>query len=248
MNIKINILSFLLLFSFKMTAQNEYYELRTYIIPYNAAEKGLHNYLSKSLLPALNRQGVKNIGVFETIGQPTPKELVLLIPYNDIATYGKVLKGLTKDNVFQENKVGYDAITFSRPAYTRFTSSFYFAFDGLPKLIVPEKGSQLFELRTYEGYSEDAVQRKTNMFNDGELTIFEDTGLHSVFFGSQVSGPLMPALTYMLAFKDMEERNRNWNKFSIHPEWKRISILPEYANTVSDIKRIFLKPLSYSQL
>lgn len=248
MNIKINILSFLLLFSFIMTAQNEYYELRTYIIPYNAAEKGLHNYLSKSLLPALNRQGVEYIGVFETIGQPTPKELVLLIPYNDIATYGKVLKGLTKDIVFLENKVEYDAITFSRPAYTRFTSSFYFAFDGLPKLIVPEKGSQLFELRTYEGYSEDAVQRKTNMFNDGELTIFEDAGLHSVFFGSQVSGPLMPALTYMLAFKDMEERNRNWNKFSIHPEWKRISILPEYANTVSDIKRIFLKPLSYSQL
>ena len=248
MNIKKNILSLLLLFSFIMTAQNEYYELRTYIIPYNAAEKGLHNYLSKSLLPALNRQGVEYIGVFETIGQPTPKELVLLIPYNDIATYGKVLKGLTKDNVFQKNKVEYDAITFSRPAYTRFTSSFYFAFDALPKLIVPEKGSKLFELRTYEGYSEDAVQRKTNMFNDGELTIFEDTGLHSVFFGSQVSGPLMPALTYMLAFKDMEERNKNWNKFSIHPEWKRISILPEYANTVSDIKRIFLNPLSYSQL
>jgi hypothetical protein len=199
-------------------------------------------------LSANSRKKEFLLGVFETIGQPTPKELVLLIPYNDIATYGKVLKGLTKDNVFQENKVGYDAITFSRPAYTRFTSSFYFAFDGLPKLIVPEKGSQLFELRTYEGYSEDAVQRKTNMFNDGELTIFEDAGLHSVFFGSQVSGPLMPALTYMLAFKDMEERNRNWNKFSIHPEWKRISILPEYANTVSDIKRIFLKPLSYSQL
>ena len=80
-----------------MTAQNEYYELRTYIIPYNAAEKSLHNYLSKSLLPALNRQGVKNIGVFETIGQPTPKELVLLIPYNAIAIYSKILKGFTKD-------------------------------------------------------------------------------------------------------------------------------------------------------
>ena len=51
MNIKKNILSLLLLFSFIMTAQNEYYELRTYIIPYNAAEKNLHNYLSKSLLP-----------------------------------------------------------------------------------------------------------------------------------------------------------------------------------------------------
>lgn len=248
MNTKKNILSLFLLCSFLITAQNEYYELRTYIIPYNGAEKGLHNYLSKSLLPALNRQGVQHIGVFGTIGQPTPKELILLIPYNDIITYAKVLKGLTKDNVFQENKIGYDSITVSRPAYTRFTSSFYIAFDGLPKLVVPEKGAQLFELRTYEGYSEDAVQRKTNMFNDGELTIFKDTGLHSVFFGSQVSGPLMPALTYMLAFKDMDERDRNWNKFSIHPEWKRISILPEYANTVSDIKRVFLKPLRYSQL
>ena len=86
------------------------------------------------------------------------------------------------------------------------------------------------------------------MFNDGELSIFEETGLHSVFFGSQVSGPLMPALTYMLAFKDMEERDTNWSAFIDHPEWKRISVLPEYANTVSDIKRTFLKPLAYSQL
>ena len=78
--------------------------------------------------------------------------------------------------------------------------------------------------------------------------IFEETGLHSVFFGSQVSGPLMPALTYMLSFKNMEERNSNWAKFSAHPEWKRISKLPMYANSVSDIKRTFLKPLAYSQL
>ena len=58
----------------------------------------------------------------------------------------------------------------------------------------------------------------------------------------------MPALTYMLSFKNMEERNSNWAKFSAHPEWKRISKLPMYANSVSDIKRTFLKPLAYSQL
>ena len=58
----------------------------------------------------------------------------------------------------------------------------------------------------------------------------------------------MPVLTYMLAFKNMDERDRNWNKFSVYPEWRRISILPEYANTVSHIKRVFLKSLHYSQL
>ena len=86
------------------------------------------------------------------------------------------------------------------------------------------------------------------MFNKEEFSIFDQTGLHSVFFGEQVSGPLMPALTYLLAFSSMEERNENWNKFIVHPEWKRVSVLDEYAHTVSDIKRTFLKPLSYSQL
>ena len=56
----------------------------------------------------------------------------------------------------------------------------------------------------------------------------------------------MPSLAYMLAFKSMEERNINWEKFSKDPDWKRISSLKKYSNTVSDIKRIFLKPLKYS--
>ena len=45
-----------------------------------------------------------------------------------------------------------------------------------------------------------------------ELKIFDDTGLYSVFFGEQISGPLMPSLIYMLAFESMEERNANWKK------------------------------------
>ena len=52
----------------------------------------------------------------------------------------------------------------------------------------------------------------------------------------------------MLAFESMEERNANWKKFSADPNWKRISKLDKYSNTVSDIKRTFLIPLNYSQL
>ena len=52
-----------------------------------------------------------------------------------------------------------------------------------------------------------------DMFNEEELKIFKNTGLHSVFFGEQISGPSMPSLAYMLAFKSMEERNINWENF-----------------------------------
>jgi hypothetical protein len=228
--------------------QKEYYELRTYSIPFNGSEKALHNYLQNILLPALNRYGVEDIGVFEAIGEPTPKQLVLLIPYKNIKSYGEVITELQSDSKYLDKRKTYDSVPHDNRAYTRFSSSFYIAFDGLPKIIKPKKESLLFELRTYEGYSEDAVRRKVKMFNEEEFAIFDETGLHSVFFGEQVSGPLMPALTYMLSFNSMEERNANWKKFLVHPEWKRISGLKEYAHSVSEIKRTFLKPLSYSQL
>ena len=235
-------------FSLTVVAQKEYYELRTYSIPFNGAEQALHKYLKDALLPALNRHGVNHVGVFESLGSPTPKQIFLLIPYKDIATYGEVVMALGSDDTYLESRKPYDAVTHTNRVYSRFSSSFYIAFDGLPQMIKPKKGSQLFELRTYEGYSEDAVRRKVKMFNKEEFSIFEATGLHSVFFGEQVSGPLMPALTYMLSFSSMEERDANWDKFRVHPDWKRVSALPEYANSVSDIKRTFLTPLEYSQL
>ncbi|MAJ37403.1 MAG: NIPSNAP family containing protein [Flavobacteriaceae bacterium] len=234
--------------SFSLFAQKEYYELRTYSIPFNSSEQALHNYLKEVFIPALNRAGVEHVGVFEALGEPTPKQLFLLIPYKDIVAYSEVVSILAGDQQYLEERKVYDAVPHDKRVYSRFSTSFYIAFDGLPKLVKPSDGSNLFELRTYEGYSEDAVRRKVKMFNKEEFSIFDQTGLHSVFFGEQVSGPLMPALTYLLAFSSMEERNENWNKFIVHPEWKRVSVLDEYAHTVSDIKRTFLKPLSYSQL
>ena len=241
-------LFFCLILSLSLFGQKEYYELRTYSIPFNGSEQALHDYLEDTLLPALNRYGVENIGVFEALGDPTPKQIVLLIPYKDISAYGDVIAALTSDTNYLEKRKAYDAVPHNKRVYTRFSSSFYIAFDGLPQIVKPKEGSQLFELRTYEGYSEDAVRRKVKMFNEEEFSIFDATGLHSVFFGEQVSGPMMPALTYMLSFSSMEERDANWKKFIVHPEWKRVSGLEEYAHSVSDIKRTFLKPLSYSQL
>ena len=206
-------------------SQKEYYEIRQYELPFNSPENILHEYFSKVLIPALNRHGVKNIGVFETLGDPIPKLVYLFIPYDDVYHYGNILKELSRDKVYLNSRKFYDSVPQSNKVYNRYNVSFLTAIDGLPKLIKPKRKSNIFELR-----------------------IFDDTGLYSVFFGEQISGSLMPSLTYMLAFESMEERNANWKKFSADPNWKRISKLDKYSNTVSDIKRTFLIPLNYSQL
>ena len=58
----------------------------------------------------------------------------------------------------------------------------------------------------------------------------------------------MPALMYMLWFKDMEERDANWDKFRESDEWNVMRVKEEYADTVSKVKKIFLTPLEFSQV
>jgi len=153
-------------------------------------------------------------------------------------------KELSKDKTYLNSRKIYDGVPESKKVYNRYHVSFLTAIDGLPKLIKPKRGSNLFELRIYEGYSEDAVRRKIEMFNKDELKIFDDTGLYSVFFGEQISGPLMPSLTYMLAFESMEERNTNWKKFSADPLLSIFSLATQF-NATPPAKHKFLHPVVF---
>ncbi len=228
--------------------QKEVYELRTYELNFGKPANILFDYIEKSLIPALNKNEIFNIGVFEEIGDAMPKKIYVIIPYKNINDYYQTVEGLKSDEDYKTASNIYMKTSPQDFPFVRYETSLFIAFDGLPKMIKPSKESTVFELRTYEAYNEDALQRKIKMFNESEFKIFDDVGLHSVFFGEKIAGPQMPCLTYMIAFKDMEERNANWEKFGPHPEWQRIVQLPEYENTVSNIYRIFLKPLPFSKL
>ncbi|MEL6924100.1 MAG: NIPSNAP family protein, partial [Bacteroidota bacterium] len=71
---------------------------------------------------------------------------------------------------------------------------------------------------------------------------------HGIPFGKMMAGPAMPALVYMLQFKDMAERDANWKDFVNHPEWNTMKVKPAYADAVSNIVRLFLLPTDYSQI
>jgi hypothetical protein len=228
--------------------QKAFYELRTYQFRFGAPQSGLDNYLKDALIPALNRQGVKNVGVFREWGKSDPAKLSVLIPYPSAEAFATMGGKLAGDSAYTQASQPYTDLTPDKIPFSRYTSSLLSAFDGLPQLTVPAKEPRIFELRTYEGYSEDAVRRKISMFNVDELPIFYKVKLNPVFFGEVVAGEHMPCLTYMLVFKDMAERDANWKEFSANPDWKRISPLPAYANTVSNIIRVFLEPTAYSQI
>lgn len=227
-------------------ASKEIYDFRVYHMRRNI--NPLDNFFSKALIPALNKMGVKNVGVFRETSLSEPAKIYTLTSYASFEDFGKVATALNNDKDFITASADYNGIAMQQAVYERFDSSLLLAFDGHPKLVLPSKDQKLFELRIYEGYSEDAVKRKVKMFNQGEIDIFRDVKLPAVFYGENISGKNMPALTYMGAYNTMEERDQVWKNFSAHPEWQKMSKLPEYADTVSKIYKIFLERVTSSQI
>ena len=229
----------------------EYYELRVYTLKNEAQQKIVEDYFQKAAIPALNRLGSKNVGVF-TQQQPTTSitKLYVIIPFKSIEDFGRMNERLQADAAYQQAGAAYLNAPATEPAYQRIESSLMEAFSGMPKLELPEKKSRIFELRRYESASEAAGKKKIEMFNKGEIAIFKRVGLTPVFFGEIIIGEMRPNLTYLLTFDDMAEHDQNWKTFGSDPEWKKMSGLPEYANDkiVSNITRTFLVPTSYSQI
>lgn len=232
----------------KPAEDQQFYEFRRYKLRWGSSVNTLGKYLESALIPALNRHGVKAVGAFTEMAKPEPPVLYVLIPYTGGAEFADMPAMLLKDEDYRQAATEYNAIGPNAEVYFRYDTWLLRAFAGMPQMKLPEKETRIFELRTYEGYSEDAVRRKVKMFDEGEIDIFLDTGLHPVFFGHMMAGPDMPALTYMLTFKDMAERDENWQAFIKHPDWQRMSKMEEYADTVSKIHRVFLEPTDYSQV
>ena len=229
-------------------AAKEFYELRVYDLKEVGRQAALDEYFQNALIPALNKFGSKQVGVFRELAKPDSLKVWLLIPYSSFDAYLSVSKKVKEDESYKKASAVYNAIPKDNNIYTRYTTSLLIAFDGMPKIIVPKKDPRVFELRTYESYSEDAAVRKIKMFNKEEFPIFYRTGLIPVFFGEVIAGDHMPCLSYLLTFPDLETKEKNWKAFLADEQWKVVSKLPEYADSVSKVISTMLEPLNYSQV
>ena len=230
----------------------EYYELRVYKIYDYEKQQLAESYLKNALLPALGRLGLDRIGIFTRQDDENDHSMFVIIPYPTIEAFTTLSEKLDADETYQKASANYFDRPLKDPVFQRIESRFLKAFAGIPVLEIPEltkdKAERVFELRLYQSHTEDHARRKVKMFNDGEIQIMRDVDLGPVFFGQTLIGHDAPNLIYMLSASDREAHKNHFKAFLDHPEWKRIKVLEEYKDTVSDIDRWFLRPTDYSQL
>lgn len=229
--------------------KKQYFELRRYLLDSTEKQQALEAFFQRVEIPALNRAGLKAVGVFKEL-EGESLTLYLLMPFQSLDAYASLNDRLAADTQYMSHGAAILNAGKKDAPYLRIESDLMEAFDRLPSLVVPEKKTgRIYELRQYESASFTAARNKVEMFNTGgEIDIFLETGLAPVFFGRSITGAKLPNLTYMISFDDMAAHDANWEAFKKHPEWKRIREIPKYKGTVSNITRTFLKAAPYSQI
>jgi hypothetical protein len=231
----------------------EYYQLTIYHFNTTTQEKLLDNYFQHALLPALHKNGIKEVGVFKSWANDTlaDKLMYVLAPLHSLEALVKTTEQIQKDPQYNIAATEYLNADTKNPAYTRMETIILRAFPLAPQMQLPSlqssKRNRVYELRSYESATEKKFESKVKMFNEGdEIGIFRRLNFNAIFYSEVISGSKMPNLMYMTSFENRQERDAHWKTFSSDSAWKKLSALPEYQGNVSHIDISFLYPVDYS--
>ncbi|MDR0336619.1 MAG: NIPSNAP family protein [Planctomycetaceae bacterium] len=234
------------------TGQREFIEFRTYFVKDESKKELLIETLDKALIPALNAQGIKPVGVFVPIEnqQKFEKQIFVVIPHKTLDSYLNLTAKLLADATYQKNAAALFTTTSKNPVYEGCESSLLKCFEKCPKIEVPELGvDRIFQARIYRSFNIERNAAKIHMFDHGgEMALFRELGIHPVFFGEALSGKMLPNLTYMVAGENAQQHEKAWKDFVEHPKWQEIKTNPAYTDTATEISRVLLKPSAGSQI
>ena len=237
-------------------AQKDIYELLVYKLKTADQMESTDNYLKDAYIPAMHRLGIKQIGVFKPVANDTAeiKKVIILVQYISLDVWQRTKSNIMNDPVYTAAaKPFLDADTAHLP-YSRVESNIMEAFPDAPKLIpttLKSSPDAVYELRSYESPTEELHRTKVNMFNaGGEVALFKRLDFQAVFYSDVLSGSRMPNLIYMVVFANASAREEHWKAFGSSPEWKKISVDPNYRNNISvnHIDSWILKRTLYSDL
>lgn len=230
--------------------RREYYEVRIYQIFDYEKQVLMQDYLRDIYLPALNRAGIDRVGVFTDMKDENSHSVFMVIPFQSPQQFADLRDTLNQDPVYVKGEKSFSSGAAEDPVFSRVESRFLKSFADMPVMELPDysvnRTARIFELRLYESPADDHARRKVKMFNEGELQLMRDVNLAPVFFGETLIGPSVPNLIYLLSAESEAAHKEHWQAFLNDPRWPEMRDLPEYKDTVSNIRSWFLKPLDFS--
>ena len=238
------------------TGPREWIQIKTYVCGNVAKREALVQVFDRALIPALNRQGIRKVGVFWSDAEVNDgnaayeTRVVVVIPHPDGASFAGMDDRLLADAQYMKDAAPLFSAPMNDPLYDSCSSALLRGFATCPQVRqVTDAPERLLQLRIYNSYTIERNAKKIAMFEGGgELAIFRTCGMEPVFFGQGLAGDQLPNLTYMLGFADKAAKETAWKTFVNHPDWKKLKADPQYKDTANKITNILLRPSKGSQL
>ena len=229
-------------------------EVRKYTVKDADKRAKLVEILDNALIPALNRQGVKPVGVLVPTEEGNEAKyannIFVAAQHNTVDSFVNVNTKLLADSRYMKDAAPIFETTSKDPVYTDCETFLLKNFPTVPQIEVPNLGpDRVFQWRLYRSFNIERNAAKVKMFDKGgEIPLFREVNMHPIFFGDVIAGTRMPALLYMIGFASQEKRDAAWREFGSHPKWQEMRVDPQYADTATEIDNVVLVPSPGSKI
>jgi hypothetical protein len=238
---------------FRRNSAQQFIEVRKYTVKNADKRAKLIEILDNALIPALNRQGLKPVGVLIPKAAGAEEKYALnvfvIVPHKTTETFVNVNAKLVADGEYRKAAAPIFETTSKDPVYADCETFLLQCFPTIPALETPTLGpDRVYQMRLYRSFNIDRNDAKMKMFyQGGELPLFREVEMNPIFFGNILAGTRMPAFIYMIGFASSAKQEEAWKSFVAHPKWAAMKDLPEYRDTATEIENIVLSPSSGSQ-
>jgi len=234
--------------------QPDYYLIKIYHCSNQQQLDQIEKYLQAEYIPFVKKNGIKKVGVFTPLANDTAldKQVYVWIPSTQLTTITSLEHQFEKMNPFDNHQLIHLDSIASKAPYNRIETMLSVAFKNqlayLETTDFKKSAETVYEFRSYESSTENLHLRKVHMFNEGgEIDLFKKLHFNALFYARVIVGAHMPNLVYMTRFNNIAEREAHWKQFGNDPDWKKMSSLSIYANTVSKHEVVLLKAAKCSE-
>ena len=169
---------FIISFCFStMGVSRDYYQVQVYKLTGKVQEEKMDNFLKTAYLPALHRAGIQKVGRILNPSRATTtsgKRVYIWIPFTSLEHFDKIQDVLAADREYQTKGMDVLGAPFDQRPFVRKESILLKAFPDAPNYFIPNHktapSERIYELRSYEGPTENLFRQKVKMFNEaGEI-------------------------------------------------------------------------------
>jgi len=225
--------------------------LENYYLKNGSQMSRLHEYVSKTALPALNRVSPGPRIILEALVASHMPQVAVLTGFASAEALWSARARLVGDEALRKGLEAWERD--AEQPYEHFSTSLLEATDYCPEIpaaLEPRPAPRIFEIRTYHSPTWRQLRALHERFAGPEIKIFHRVGVHPILYSSTAIGAQMPNLTYVIPFDDLAAREKAWAAFGADPEWKKVRAesIEKHGQISSTIQMSLYRAAAYSPI